>query len=203
MSLYKGMGKEADITAAVRESDGSLGGDKLTRWSGTSFFGKYVSSSTVVLMAVSTLVLLIDQVTKSIARSELIPGQPVRVIPGFLDFSISYNTGAAFGILPNATPLLVIIGFVLIFSIVRLRSIGKQTVGLRLGLGLLLGGATGNLIDRTIPPHTVTDFISLHAEVAGVVHSWPNFNLADVAIVLGVIIVIYGVHRLDRGEPHQ
>jgi len=168
---------------------------------GTTVFGRLVSTSTMALMATSAITVMIDQATKAIARAELIQGQPVAVIPRFFDLSLSFNSGAAFGIMPNATPLLVLIGLVLIYAIVKLRGIGKKTLGLRLGLGLLLGGATGNLIDRVVPPHTVTDFVSLHLTLEGIQHSWPNFNLADVAIVIGVIVVILGVHRVEREDP--
>jgi signal peptidase II len=170
---------------------------------GMSVFGRFVSTSTIGLMATSAITVMIDQATKAIARAQLIQGQPVAVIPKYFDLSLSFNSGAAFGIMPNATPLLVIIGFVLIFSIVRLRGIGKKAPGLRLGLGLLLGGAVGNLIDRVMPSHMVTDFISLHLSIEGIQHSWPNFNLADVAIVIGVIVVILGVHRVERDDPQQ
>ena len=169
---------------------------------GNSLLGRFMSSSTMGLALISLIVVFVDQATKSMARTHLIQGQPVRVIPGFLDLSLSYNSGAAFGIMPNATWLLVLIGFVLIHAIVRLRAIGKKHFGLRLGLGLLLGGAMGNLLDRINPPaHSVTDFISLHVNIAGTPHRWPNFNLADVAIVIGVIIVILGVHRAEKDEP--
>ncbi len=168
---------------------------------GTSVFGRFVSSSTIALSLIGLVVVVIDQATKALARGHLLLGQPVPVIPKFFDLSLSYNSGAAFGIMPNATPLLVLIGLVLIFAIVKLRGIGKKAFGLRLGLGLLLGGAVGNLIDRVMPSHMVTDFISLHLNLEGIQHSWPNFNLADVAIVTGVVIVILGVHRVERTDP--
>ncbi len=165
---------------------------------GIIMFGRFVSTSTIAMIAISLSVVLIDQMTKAVARLQLMVGQPVRVIPKFFDLSLNFNNGAAFGILPNATPLLIIIAIVLVFAIVRLRAIGKKRLGLRLGLGLLMGGAVGNLIDRIIPPHTVTDFISLHISLAGIQHTWPNFNLADVAIVIGVLLVIFGVNRVER-----
>jgi signal peptidase II len=165
--------------------------------------GRVLSAPTLAMVMFAVATVLIDQTSKAVARTELIAGQPVSVLRGLLDLSLSFNTGAAFGIMPNSAPLLIVVGLVLIYAIVRLRDVGRERAGLRFGLGILLGGAVGNLVDRILPPHTVTDFISLKLTVAGQAHPWPTFNLADVAIVAGVLAVMLGMHRTGRGETSQ
>lgn len=144
-------------------------------------------------------VLIIDQVTKAIARTELGGGESVTVIPGFFDLSLTFNSGAAFGILPNWTPLFILIALVAIYAIAKLRKAGAESRLLSVGLGVLLGGAVGNLIDRIFTSqHAVTDFIDLHVTVGGQEYSWPTFNIADVAIFVGAVLVIYYVYVIDR-----
>ncbi len=134
-------------------------------------------------------VLIIDQVTKAIARSALNEG-PVRVIPGFFDLVLNYNQGAAFGILPDWTPLFIIVALVFVFAVVRLKDHWASSRGLSIGLGLILGGAIGNLIDRLLfPSRGVTDFLSIYIKTKNKTHVWPTFNIADVAIVVGTLIV--------------
>lgn len=140
-----------------------------------------------------------DQLTKFAARAGLEPDRPVRVIPGFFDLNLSYNTGGAFGVLPDWAPLFIIVALVAVFAIVRL---GRATGGSRplaLGLGLLMGGAIGNLIDRlTAPNHKVTDFLSLHVTIGGQRYAWPTFNAADVGIVAGAATVFFCVYVIEK-----
>ena len=144
-------------------------------------------------------VVVMDQVTKYIARQNLTLGKPVHVIPGFFDLNLSYNTGAAFSILPNWAPLFIIVGLVAIFAIVKLRSAGSGSLCVSVGLGLLLGGAIGNLIDRiAFPGLGVTDFIDFHIRIKGASYPWPTFNIADAAIVIGAILTLYHVYIIDK-----
>lgn len=144
-------------------------------------------------------VVIIDQITKFIARNSLQIDRPATVIPGFFDLKLDYNRGAAFGLLPDWTPLFVIIALVAIYAIVKLRNAAPDSHSLAIGLGLLLGGAAGNLIDRLISPErAVTDFLSFHITLQGKMHSWPTFNIADVAIVAGAITVLFYVYIVEK-----
>jgi len=144
-------------------------------------------------------VTIIDQVTKSIARATIPDGSSIRVIPGLLDLQLSYNSGGAFGMMPNMAPLFILVGLVAVFAIVRLRTADRGAETLSTGLGLLLGGAVGNMIDRVaFGSQGVTDFIHFYVTVGGKVRSWPNFNLADAAIVAGVVLVFYYVQVVKR-----
>ena len=138
--------------------------------------------------------LVLDQITKLIARKVLADGS-ITIIPGFFKLELNYNPGAAFGIMPNWAPLFIIAALVCIFAIVRLRRSGEQSKVLSAGLGLLLGGAVGNMIDR-LPAHSqgVTDFLKFSA--AG--RSWPTFNVADIAIVIGAILILFNVYIVEK-----
>jgi len=142
---------------------------------------------------------LADQLTKLAARGCLKPDQPVRLIPGFLDLKLSYNSGAAFGVLPDWAPLFIIMAIVAVFAIVRLRRATGRSRVLAAGLGLLMGGALGNLIDRVASPtREVTDFLSFHVTVGGKMYAWPTFNLADIGIVAGAAMAFFYVYVVEK-----
>ena len=143
-------------------------------------------------------VVVIDQVTKYLARQSL-AHKSVTLIPGFLDLRLAYNTGAAFSILPNWAPLFIIVGLVAIYAIVKLRRAGSGSLSASLGLGMLLGGAIGNLIDRiAFAGRGVTDFIDLHIRIKGSLSAWPTFNIADAAIVIGALLTLFHVYIIEK-----
>jgi len=147
------------------------------------------------------LAVVVDQVTKAIARSALSDGLPVVVIPGFFDLKLSFNPGAAFGMLPNWAPLFMVVALVAAFAIVRLRGNRPQSKILTVGLALVLGGALGNLIDRLCSPdHVVTDFLSFFVSTGSGAHAWPTFNIADAAVVVGAILMFFYVYIVERGR---
>ena len=142
-------------------------------------------------LATCGAVVAIDQGTKALAISELAPGERVEVLP-LLAFEHTRNSGVAFGladgvpsILIGAT-LVVLVGLLVYFA---LR--GDATPRIWLAGALLVGGALGNLADR-VRDGAVTDFIDLPL--------WPTFNLADVAIVAGVVLLLFSA---ERGREHE
>ena len=130
----------------------------------------------------------LDQATKIWARSTLKPKYPetVSVIKGFWDFRYSENTGSAFGLLrgvPGSKYLFFVVGIGALWVVSNyLKKADPNARRLGAELGLLAGGAVGNIIDRAFFGH-VTDFIVWKA--AG--HEWPTFNVADAALVLGIV----------------
>lgn len=157
------------------------------------------SKNSIWFYSTAVAALVIDQLTKLVARAHLIEGRSVHVIPGLLDFRLAYNTGAAFGILPDWAPLFILVGLVTIFAIVRLKRARSQSLSVSIGLGLLLGGAIGNIIDRLVSHgRGVTDFIDITPRVAG--NQWPTFNFADMAIVVGAIIVLFRVYVIEKRQ---
>ena len=141
-----------------------------------------------ILFTVAAVVsIFLDQWTKVLARANLSldAWQGVTVIEGFFNLRLSMNTGVAFGMmqkLPGGRIILSIIGLAalaLVFYYLRQTTL-RQT-RMHLALGLVAGGAVGNLIDR-IYFGKVTDFIVWHYKG----HEWPAFNIADAALVVGV-----------------
>ena len=136
----------------------------------------------LLFFSVAMSVLVADQLTKGLVRLHLIPGQSFPA-QGLARITHIANSGAAFGILSNQGPLLMVTaGIGIAALLVYYRFPFFDGILTRMGLGLQLGGAAGNLVDRLQFGH-VTDFIDLRV--------WPVFNLADSAIVVGVIILAY------------
>ena len=145
-------------------------------------------------------VVIADQITKALVLARFSLGERLEVT-GFFNMVLVYNKGAAFSFLSDAggwqTPALIVfalaaIGIVGVFIV---RSPGR--IMLLTGLGLILGGALGNLIDR-LRFGQVVDFLDFHA--AG--WHWPAFNVADSAITVGAVLLILEgfVHREGRAR---
>lgn len=152
-----------------------------------------------ILVGVSGLSLLIDQVTKILVETRMVFGDKVPVIEGFFYLTRVHNRGAAFGMLsnlPEEIRLLFFVGVTLVALGIIASFYRKLAPGDRLAalsLGLILGGALGNLIDR-VRIGEVVDF--LHFRLwAG--YSWPDFNVADSCIVVGVGLLILELMAIE------
>jgi signal peptidase II len=138
----------------------------------------------------AVLVVILDQVTKAIALERLSPGMPVPVVDGFVSLTLVLNPGLAFGMLAEIPPAwrwivaLLSLGAlaVLLVLIGRLLPTGGATTAC--GLGLVVGGAVGNLIDR-VRFGAVVDFLDVYWRS----YHWPAFNVADSAISVGVTLL--------------
>ena len=126
----------------------------------------------------------LDQFTKALVLAFLEPYQAVEWAP-FLSCVLVFNTGISFGLFAGETALLrwVLIGLALAVSVLLTSWLYKEKrPRVASALGLILGGAIGNVVDR-IFRHAVVDFLDLH--IGG--WHWPAFNLADSAITVGVV----------------
>ena len=140
-------------------------------------------------------VVALDRITKLIIKSNIgIWDRPIRVIPGFFNIVHTENPGIAFGLFADSVSpwrnVLLIgfsIGVLALISIALIRGDqgGVQSRVMRSGLGLVLGGACGNLYDRLLHG-TVTDFIEVHANQ----YYFPSFNVADSAITIGACLLL-------------
>jgi signal peptidase II len=156
------------------------------------------------LIAIGTIV-GVDQLTKFMVRST-IPLYAKRVIiPQLLDFTHVQNTGAAFGVLnaaefPYKSAVMIGIAALALVAIsLYARQLGSHEKLSRYGLALILGGAFGNLIDRAIAGYVV-DFVDVYW---GDAHFWA-FNVADAAITVGAILVLFemiGFGRRHASHP--
>ena len=148
----------------------------------------------VFLAVVAIVALAADLLTKAWAERRLDGAgafHPVELIPGHLDFVLAKNRGGAWGLLQDTPesvrrPFFLVVSLLAIAFIVSLyRRLAPSQRALRWGLPLVLGGALGNLIDRIRYSHVI-DFIHAHMKWGGKDHSWPTFNVADIAICIGV-----------------
>ena len=140
--------------------------------------------------AISFAIVILDQLTKKIILAKMALRDVVEVT-SFFDIVHLHNYGAAFSFLHNAggwqryflSAISILVSIVLPFYIKK----NQHDIVLAMGLTLVLGGAIGNLVDRLFLGYVV-DFVSLHIDD---VFYWPAFNVADSAISLGVILLIY------------
>jgi signal peptidase II len=126
-------------------------------------------------------VLALDQATKHTIGTSIQPGQVKTLVPGVLHLVYVRNTGVAFGVLGGGGALVYILEGVALVALVAYLAARPGRAWLWLPTGMLLGGAIGNLIDR-IALGSVIDFIKLP--------DWPAFNVADISITFGVIILV-------------
>ena len=160
------------------------------------FLGKNIRRAGLFLTS-AALVVALDQVSKSWIRANVPPTESLQQT-GFLHIVYIKNFGSAFGLPANQTFLLIVISLAILLIITLFsyylfaRHRSPVTTLSSISLGLILGGAVGNLIDRLHSPGYVTDFIDLH--LWGNFH-WPAFNLADAAIVIGIFTFIYALYR--------
>jgi signal peptidase II len=144
-----------------------------------------------VLAAAATVTLVLDVLSKIVVVMVLEGQPPVKLLGGVLYLDVYRNSGAAFSMATGLTWLLSLIALVVVVVIIRLAP-RLRSAGWALGLGLVLGGALGNLVDRLLRAPGplrghVVDFLSLLAPDGSV---WPVFNLADSAIVCGAVFLV-------------
>ena len=153
----------------------------------------------IAFFLTALLVVLADQLTKLWIRSNLAIGESLFEV-GFFRVIYIHNSGAAFGLFQGQSFLLAIIALAVIAALLLYALFFHHKMPFlddklgRLAIGLVLGGATGNLIDR-INIGYVTDFID--------VGFWPAFNVADSAIVVGTIILAYSLLQLAMAGEHS
>ncbi|MEW8563373.1 MAG: signal peptidase II [Candidatus Thiodiazotropha sp.] len=138
----------------------------------------------------SLLVIVLDQASKQLAESALTLYESVRVLP-FFDLTLLYNKGAAFSFLSDQggwqrwffIVLAIVVCIMLVGWLWRLK---REEQWVAVALSLIIGGAIGNVIDRILFGQVI-DFLHFHYQQ----HYFPAFNVADTAITIGVIIMLY------------
>ena len=145
------------------------------------------------------LIVAVDQLTKAIVRAMLPLSESVTVVQGFVNITHVRNAGAAFGILntaefPFKSVLIAVIATAALVGVgVYAASLAHHQIIARMGLALIIGGATGNLIDRILAG-SVVDFVDVYYRTY---HFWA-FNVADSAISVGVAIMIFDMLGLEK-----
>jgi signal peptidase II len=150
------------------------------------------------LIGFAAVIVAFDQWTKWLVRTNL-PFQGMWVPSGWEWLSPYarivhwYNSGAAFGIFQNGSLVFTVLAFIVVGAILYFfPRVEASDWPLRLAMGMQLGGALGNLVDRLILGGKVTDFIS--------VGNLPVFNVADASITVGVVVLILGVWIKERND---
>jgi signal peptidase II len=145
----------------------------------------------MVFYLIALAIVLTDQITKAIVLRSMRLGQSIPLVPGYLDLTFVLNPGAAFSFLAtlpdnirNPFFILVSIAAAVLIIVYRTRYLRQNPLA-SVSLGLILGGAVGNLIDR-VRYGVVVDFIDVHVHQ----YHWPVFNVADSAISVGVTLLL-------------
>ena len=149
--------------------------------------------SAALLFTVAGLTWALDQLTKVWVDRSLAGRPPITVIPGVLDLRFTTNSGGAFS-LGRSAPWIFVGASILVTVAIVATAFRHTSMLTSIALGLILGGALGNLTDRVLrgPRFTghVIDFVDFHI--------WPVFNLADSAIVIGAIMLALSSFGADR-----
>jgi signal peptidase II len=145
----------------------------------------------LLLWSIAAAVFVIDRLTKVWAERALT--EPRDLIDGVLTLRYTTNSGGAFS-MGDRAPLLFAVAAITVCAAIAVTSLRSRPTMQGIALGLILGGASGNLLDRVVRgpglSGRVIDFIDLHV--------WPVFNVADAAIVLGALLLALGVLRDGR-----
>lgn len=142
----------------------------------------------LLFWVVGLTVLLGDLITKRIVELRLLPVPPVSLVGEWVQLRLVYNQGAAFGLDlgPYSRWIFMALAMIAVILLFRLSKNSPVTDTLRqLACGLVAGGAAGNLIDRLRHANGVVDFI----DVGVGAHRWPTFNLADMGVSCGAILL--------------
>lgn len=154
------------------------------------------------VLTIALSVFVLDRIAKGIVATKMQVGESISLIPHVLDITYVLNNGAAFGVLQHRQPLFIAVALLLLVGVVWV-TVRRADIPSRLawGLGLLAGGAAGNLWDRVVAGQVI-DFVHFNY--------WPVFNFADASIVIGMGLVLYDYwkHDLARdetagGEPRE
>ncbi len=158
-----------------------------------------------ILAVLSSVTLILDQVTKWLVVRDFHLGESIPIIPGFFSLTYIRNTGAAFGLLAQMdssyrVPFFLIVPVIALVAIGYIfRKIPPKDVKLSVALSLVVGGAVGNLIDRIVYGYVV-DFLDFHWKYT---YHFPAFNIADSAICIGVGILMLDLLQNPQASEKQ
>ena len=161
-----------------------------------------MSAKTKLVLVWLAIILISDQLTKFIVDQSMPLHHSIPVIDNLFSLTYIRNTGAAFGIFAGSAaafrlPFLIIFSLVAIgFVVAMLRRLPEQETGLITALAFILGGATGNLIDR-FAYGEVIDFLDFYWSG----YHWPAFNVADSFITVGVCITVFNLVKAKGEDP--
>ncbi|MEN8236348.1 MAG: signal peptidase II [Pseudomonadota bacterium] len=139
-------------------------------------------------LIIAFVILIMDQVTKWLVLDALSDLKRVVIVPGFFDFSLAWNRGVSFSMFSSSAEFMpwVLSGIAILIVLGLLWWLAKvDTLMVSCGIGMIIGGAVGNLIDR-LRFGAVVDFLDFYL----VGYHWPTFNIADCAVTVGVGLIL-------------
>jgi signal peptidase II len=160
----------------------------------------------VLLLSIASFIVAVDQLTKLAVHTSLRLGESITVLPYLFNIVYVRNQGAAFGFLANSHPAFREMFFLSmpplarLFILILLRGVDDQDVSQVVALSAIFGGAIGNYIDRLYFRYVI-DFLDFYVgfpawkNYFGRTYNWPAFNIADSAIVLGVLFLLWIMYR--------
>jgi signal peptidase II len=162
----------------------------------------------IIPIIIVLAVFAVDAITKNIAIKSLGYYKSCNYLGGFLRLDLTYNKGGVFGIMQGYQHVFLIVSIiVLIIMIIYYFYEKNMPQAFRIALALIIGGAAGNIFDRLIPGRPgVVDFISVGVDG---VYRWPTFNIADMVIIAGALLLIFVVYkedkkiRIDKGDNKE
>ena len=129
-----------------------------------------------------TFIVVLDQLSKSYIQANMRLGESIPVLPDIFHITYILNPGAAFGLFADQTFFFIGLAVAMVLAVIYFYpAIKKESAWMKIGVGLLVGGAIGNLVDR-IQIGKVVDFFDFRI--------WPIFNIADIGIVCGAFIIV-------------
>jgi signal peptidase II len=153
-----------------------------------------------ILLVIVALVVPLDQLTKWWVSTHVSQFDPLVIIPGFLQITYARNTGMALGLFREMPVqffiLATLVALLAVVSVYRQFATGDRHAGV--SLGLIVGGAVGNLIDR-VARGSVVDFMQFDLQV----FIFPDFNVADSAIVIGVLLLLLEIGATDSERASE
>lgn len=149
-----------------------------------------------IIIILSIIFLIIDQITKILVVNQLLPGENIEIIKNIFSIIYTNNTGAAFSILLGKRIFLIVVAVliigVLLYYIKRNKIEKKIDI---IALSFVIGGSLGNLVDRIVRGYVI-DFISI--KIGN--YNFPIFNVADILIVVGVFLLLLSSRRRQSND---
>jgi signal peptidase II len=150
----------------------------------------------IILWLLFFIIIISDQITKSVVRNTLLVGETIKIIGSFFQITHLENTGIAFGLLQGMNNILIFINTIIIISLSLIfikQPIFNQNKLSKIAIILIISGAISNLIDRIVIGK-ITDF--LYFGIKG--YYWPAFNLADSCITIGGILLALSLLKVKK-----
>lgn len=149
-------------------------------------------------LIIATIIVIIDQVLKIVIDNILSINESIQVIPNVFYITKVYNTGAAWSLFEGSGILLIIIAIVAFFLLLKYQNYFMENKRNTLAFALIYGGLVGNLIDRVIYGYVI-DYLHIYI----INYSFPVFNLADIAIVIGFLLVIIAIIKGEENDSSK